>query len=334
MSDNGFESMPNRYDFGGREVCDILRDEVGERHWPAVAYAMQRKYELREGKKPESDDAAKAHWWSEMRDAAIGLGQDPRSHRSTYEEYKRASLPATPAFTAEKKIPLLDHGYVKLIETWGWGEIEVPEAGIIEAARQSTQGSFRGWAQDKRLLAFLQHNKHSTPFEFAGATIEVQAPIFVFREWHRHRTQSYSEMSARYAPLPAFGYVPTLERLLMRNDGANKQAGTAEGAGVLDEQTAWEFQVTLDESYRIFGEQYSAALKAGVPKELARVGMPVGWYSRMRATANLRNWLQFLTLRLDPAAQWEIRQYAEALLNIMRDEFPRTIELFRPAEAA
>lgn len=131
------------------------------------------------------------------------------------------------------KIDVLDHGFVRLIETWGYGDANETEAGIIEAARQSTQGSFRGWEQDEKLLGFLFNNKppHATPFEFAGMVIEVKAPIFVFREWHRHRTQSYNEMSARYAPLPNENYIPTIDRIMMGKDATiNKQAGTIKGA--------------------------------------------------------------------------------------------------------
>jgi thymidylate synthase (FAD) len=90
---------------------------------------------------------------------------------------------------------------------------------------------------DEKLLAFLWDNKHATPFEMAGAIIEVQAPIFVFREWHRHRTQSYNEMSARYTPLPDVNYIPTVERLLM-NSKTNKQAGTVRGAAEMTQQNA------------------------------------------------------------------------------------------------
>ena len=123
------------------------------------------------------------------------------------------------------KYEILDYGYIEFIEAWGrgrdkrcrgWLENHVTETvverepipdyeiGIIEAARQSTQGSFRGWDTDERLLGHLNRNHHKTPFEFAGMVIEVQAPIFVFRECHRHRTQSYNDMSARYAPIPDF----------------------------------------------------------------------------------------------------------------------------------
>src|SRR5690606_14996334 len=101
---------------------------------------------------------------------------------------------------------------LKLIEPWG------SDQRIIESARMSTDGAFRGWGTpdepgDEKLLKFLYENDHSTPFEMAGLTIEVQAPIFVFREWHRHRTQSYNELSARHTPLPDLYYMPSLERV-------------------------------------------------------------------------------------------------------------------------
>ena len=245
---------------------------------------------------------------------------------------------------------LLDHGYIKLIETWGSDE------GIIEAARMSTDGAFRGWGPkcecepengggtfrdgcplhrsadpvplgDEKLLAYLYKNNHSTPFEMAGAIIEVQAPIFVFREWHRHRTQSYNELSARYTPLPDLYYAPTIERLML-NSQTNKQAGRASDAEDLTEEMAQKFQDALRDQYDVCESLYQWGLKRGVPKELARAIMPVGHYSRMRASANLRNWLAFLTLRQAPNAQWEIRQYANVLNGILVERFPRTLELF------
>ena len=244
---------------------------------------------------------------------------------------------------------VLDHGYVREVENWG------SEEGIIEAARMSTGRGFLGWdagpcpvcastalgirsdclpcggvgkvTGDAKLLAFLYNNKHATPFEMAGLIIEVQAPIFVFREWHRHRTQSYNEMSARYIPLPDVNYVPTIERLLI-NSKTNKQAGVIKGAAVLTELTARKFQRELELMYKMQEEFYQWSLDAGVPKELARIDLPVGRYSRMRASANLRNWLAFLTLRSAPAAQWEIRQFADAVGTIIAERFPRTWELF------
>jgi thymidylate synthase ThyX len=509
------------------------------------------------------------------------------------------------------KINVLDHGYVELIEAWGHGKdgqyenddlVHDYEAGIIEAARQSTQGNFRGWDQDAKLLKHLHDNKHATPFEFAGMVLEVQAPIFVFREWHRHRTQclsgdtnialvsprgttfkrsireifdlkyggvrdagpkrhkngyskagtpvtrsarltdawrkrvlpncqnrvlrtldestgifgsapmrdvweagvkeiwavetergivrasakhpfltrsgwanvedisvgeriatggliaaqerpippalrqgigvwtsmmrkrligetdachlcgdtfafddleldhvvpvvqnlklaldeenlkpacrpchrkkitaeqamrqsktawgvrwlpirgkpirvaeemtydlemtgpdhnylanglvvhnSYNEMSARYTPLPDLYYTPERDNVLERANAAvkNRQAQGLK-AGLLDsEADVWLQRV--GNFYRIAEAHYQEALNSGIPKELARLVMPVGHYSRMRASANLRNWLAFLTLRMDSNAQWEIRQYANAVGQIVERYFPQTWKLF------
>lgn len=225
-------------------------------------------------------------------------------------------------------IVVLNDGYVKHIESWGGGEAKIAEAGIVEAARQSTQGSFRGWDKDEKLLRFLWANKHSSPFEFAGMTIEVQAPIMVFREWHRHRTQSYNEMSARYSPMPDVNYIPSVERLMM-SGGANRQAGAVAGSEELTTEKAETFRRLLGEGYARAEVDYQLALQHGVPKELARLVIPVGRCSRMRATANLRNWLAFLTLRMDPSAQWEIRQYADAVGRVIEQEFPKTWAIFR-----
>ncbi len=246
---------------------------------------------------------------------------------------------------------LLDHGYLELVDCWGSDER------IVEAARMSTGKGFLGWGPlhaddcpshtgkktkeadpglipccvakpgDEKLLRYLWEHRHHSPFEMAGLTIEVQAPIMVFREWHRHRTQSYNEMSARYTPLPDLNYVPTVERLML-NAKTNKQAGTIKGAAELTEEAARMYQKMLASQYEDDQSFYEWSLNSGIPKELARIHLPVGRYSRMRASANLRNWLAFLTLRMDQSAQWEIRQYANAVGNLIKDLFPRTWELF------
>lgn len=214
---------------------------------------------------------------------------------------------------------VLDSGYLSVITGWGSDE------SIIEAARMSTNKGFEGWDKDMKLLTYLYNHKHMTPFEMCGMVVEVKAPIFVFREWHRHRTQSYNEMSARYVPMPNENYYPSLDRLLMFG-GANKQA---QSAGVqITEVGAMAYIDSLTELYDKAQQTYEDALRKGVPKELARLVIPVGRYSKMRASANLRNWLQFLTLRMDPNAQWEIRQYAYALGEAIAQRFPRTWELF------
>jgi len=254
-------------------------------------------------------------------------------------------------FEAGNTIAMLDHGYCKFIESWG------SDQGIIETARTSTDKGFLGWEPgicpicngvkevmppsgdawvechsctgkgthigDKRLLKYLWDNLHATPFEFAGMTVEIQAPIFVFREWHRHRTQSYNEMSARYVPLPDLNYIPSIPRLLL-NSSTNKQASSLNDI-ILTPDDAHLYRQALIEHYKSDEEFYQRALKMGVPKELARIHLPVGRYSKMRATGNLRNWLSFLTLRRSPKAQSEIREYAQYGVGYFISElFPRT----------
>jgi thymidylate synthase (FAD) len=225
------------------------------------------------------------------------------------------------------KIEVLDHGYATHIESWGSDE------GIIEAARMSTDGGFVSWdpyeghsSGDAGLLKYLYEHKHSTPFEMGGLTVEIQAPILVFRQWHRHRTQSYNEMSARYTSLPDMNYMPTVERCIVVN-GSNKQArGSTERTPSHAEVLQW--LGALQRSYDLSQEVYQAGLEIGIPKEVARCPVPVARYSRMRASANLRNWLAFLTLRMDPHAQEEIRVYANVVGSFIRKSFPRTWELF------
>ncbi len=261
---------------------------------------------------------------------------------------------------------ILDHGYLDCVEVWG------SDASIIEAARMSTGKGFLGWEPsvcpicdgelvttvpqdkyteplleaakcwacegkgriggDKFLLRRLWVHKHASPFEMAGLIIETRAPIMVFREWHRHRTQSYNEASARYSPLPNLDYVPTVERILINAGGTNKQAGTVAGAASLNETAALDFQADLKLCYARQEAAYQKHLAAGIPKELARLFLTVGRYSKMRASANLRNWLGFLTLRMSEDAQWEIRQFANAVGKLIAVQFPRTWALYRGQE--
>jgi thymidylate synthase (FAD) len=278
--------------------------------------------------------------------------------------------------------PILDRGYIELIEHWGSDER------IIEAARMSTGKGFLGWDPgpcdvcrgtgkatglvlvtdanvkrlqveflghvadppryedtaclacegkgqlrgDAKLLKYLYENWHHTPFEMAGAIFEVQAPIETFRQWQRHRTWGYNEMSARYVPLPDENYLPTIDRLLV-GASANKQAGAAAGATVLTHAAALDWLTKLAEVYDHAESVYKEGIRIGVPKELARLPVPVARYSRMRATSCLRNLLAFITLRSDWSlrgkhAQFEIRQYANTMGTILGELYPRTWELF------
>lgn len=261
------------------------------------------------------------------------------------------------------RIPLLGDGYIELIETWGSDEriIEAarmstdkgflgwkpeiqyvcPECEYTLVDNQPVDRAINCPANpshgrlpyklvhhgDEKLLRYLYEHKHMTPFEMAGAIVEVQAPIFVFREWHRHRTQSFNELSARYTELPDLFYVPSDDRLLMsKQSNANKQS--SDSAATFTQFERDTVRQIITSSCQIARKQYEGLLALGVAREVARVVIPVGQFSRMRASANLRNWLQFLTLRMAPGAQWEIRQYANALGTILYDAFPHTWELF------
>lgn len=263
------------------------------------------------------------------------------------------------------KIKLLDHGYVEFIESWG------SDQRIIESARMSTGKGFLGWDPgpcpdcngsgavhvdegwpagicktcngkgrllgDAKLLRYLYENNHATPFEFGGMVIEVKAPIMVYREWHRHRSQGYNEASARYEPLPDENYIPTVERCMLGGGHLTKQAATIAGAATLTEPSALEWFAELADVYDHIERVYQSGLRRGIPKELARLPVGVGRYSKMRATTNLRMWLAFATLRStakNPAAQWEIRQYADTVGSLLAEHFPRTWEIFSSPKVA
>jgi thymidylate synthase (FAD) len=156
-------------------------------------------------------------------------------------------------------------------------------------------------------------------------TIEVQLPIFVTREWQRHRTQSYNEMSARYAELPELFYIPSGERL---KHGAQSKTNKQGSGEPMSEATVAMAQMSIARSCQVAFEEYRRMLGCGVSRELARTVLPVGAYTRMRATSNLLNWLRFLTLRFHPDAQWEIQQYAKQVHRALCVHYPRTMDLF------
>ena len=139
---------------------------------------------------------------------------------------------------------------------------------------------------------------------------------------------SYNEMSARYTSLPDVNYLPTPERCLSVS-GTNKQAGAIKGSEEITHESVLEWLGELSEVYRQAELVYQSGLRRGIPKEVARLPVPVGRYSRMMASANLRNWLAFLTLRMDEKAQWEIRQFANEVGKLIAVKFPRTWEVYK-----
>jgi thymidylate synthase (FAD) len=253
-------------------------------------------------------------------------------------------------------LKVLDYGYVRLIDFMGSDE------GIVEAARMSTDKGFISWDPYRRcktckkwlhsvelmptdlycsngtidhdwenypngdvgLLDNLWRKKHATPFEMGELVIEVQAPLLVFREWMRHRTQSYNEFSARYAVMPNLHYKPDKSRI-QKQSTANKQ-GSAE---VLDDEAYInEILDAIEKEQQSIYDNYDGWVEHGLAREVARLNTPVSRYSKMRAKGNIRNWFQFLNLRMRPDAQYEIRQYANEVAKIISWLWPKAYGFF------
>lgn len=218
------------------------------------------------------------------------------------------------------EIKVLDHGLVRLVDHMG------NDLSIVRAARVSYDADWRTGddaGKDEKLIAYLMKNHHTSPFEAVTFTFEVKAPLFVFRQWHRHRTWSYNEVSARYSELPEEFYVPELSDITTQST-SNKQMRT----------DAQHPQAVLMQSYMRKSMMdafalYKELLAQGCPRELARSVLPTSTYSRMFATVDLHNLFHFLRLRLHEHAQKEIRVYAEAMLELVEPIVPYAVAAFK-----
>ena len=221
-------------------------------------------------------------------------------------------------------IDVLDHGVVRLVNHMG------DDLSVVRNARVSYNAAWRAGKDsnsDEHLINYLIRNDHSTPFEAVTFTFEVMAPLFVLRQWHRHRVQSYNELSARYRELPELFYVPSPEQVGVQST-TSKQARnfvnlTAEELSDLRVQLA-DYESDCREDFRL----YQRLLKAGWPRELARMKLPLSTYSHMFTTVNLWNLFRFIKLRTHVHAQYEIRQYAWALYSLARTVVPISIDAF------
>jgi thymidylate synthase (FAD) len=204
---------------------------------------------------------------------------------------------------------------------------------IVRAARVSYDAAWRARedeGKDEKLIKYLWKHHHTTPFEACTVTFEVKAPIFVFRQWHRHRTQSYNEVSARYTELPDEFYVPTIENI-------GQQSKSSKQARVISKEQennpnyfgsrAGEIEAYVNVCTKQF-KAYKLLLDSGWPRELARMVLPLSTYSKMFTTMNLRNLFHFLELRLHSHAQYEIRVYAEAIKELVRPLYPIAVSAF------
>lgn len=231
-----------------------------------------------------------------------------------------------PGFT----IPVLDHGFVRYIDHMG------SDARIVEAARISFNQPSKGDEKDRKLLEYLYRNKHTSPFEMAKLTLNVKMPIFVMRQWVRHRMQNLNEVSARYTELPNEFYIPKKWRKNL-GAGQNKQqsvveedwdaeAADANGSKLipLNQYFSDEVKTHCVESYRLYKE----LIDAGVARELARMVLPINIYTEIYCCWDLKNLLHFITLREDAHAQAEIQEYSRAIKQICEWLFPWTMQAY------
>jgi thymidylate synthase (FAD) len=247
------------------------------------------------------------------------------------------------------RIEVLDHGYVELIDSMG-GDLN-----IVNGARQSFDDAsvlhhnachsvvnrdndcncdtVNGGAsvtalrnllsiKDKGLLNFLMRERHTSPFELVQVELAVQLPIFVAREWMRHRTQSFNEMSARYTQMPRLFYVPAEIREQKGKPGAYYYEPMS------DRVMAVRARQRIEAMCNVAFDEYEYLMSEGVAKEQARLVLPVGTYTKMVVSANLLNWMRFLSLRNHEHAQYEIRVYAEAIEELLQQVAPVAMEKF------
>jgi len=215
----------------------------------------------------------------------------------------------------DNKIDVLDHGFVRLVDSMG-NDLSVSRAARVSYNEEWRAGEDEG--SDTRLIKYLNKNKHHTPFESVVFTFEIKAPIFVFRQWHRHRTWTYNELSARYRELPEEFYIPHGDNIAPQAK-SNKQGRETDG---FDSEQKSEVKDLILYSCKESFDAYRALLATGVAKELARMVLPVNTYSHMFATVNLLNLMRFLSLRDHSHAQYEIRVYAEAMRDLAKTVAP------------
>lgn len=215
------------------------------------------------------------------------------------------------------KINVLDHGHVTLVDFMG------TDSSIVQAARVSYGPGTKSVSEDKQLIRYMMRHKHTSVFEQVVFKFHVKAPIFVFRQWHRHRTLSLNELSARYSVMKDECYIPAPEHICSQSN-TNKQ-----GRGnQLTEHQAEEIRGRLLTGQEEAFTDYQQFINVGLARELARLNLPVSTYSEMYFTQNLHNLFHFLKLRMDAHAQYEIRVYANAIYELIKPIVPISCEAF------
>jgi thymidylate synthase (FAD) len=222
-------------------------------------------------------------------------------------------------------ISVLDHGFVRLIDWMG------DDKRIVEAARISYKSPSKGDEQDRKLLEYLWKNKHTSPFEMIKVAFNIKLPIFVMRQYVRHRMQNLNEVSARYTQLPNEFYIPKEWR---KQDTKNKQGSVqtenwnpyVDGTYVLDDdnKATNQFKTHCLTSYDL----YQRMIESGISREMARMVLPVNVYTEIYCCWDMKNLLHFIKLREDNHASWEIQEYARAIKSICKELFPWTMDAY------
>jgi thymidylate synthase (FAD) len=212
------------------------------------------------------------------------------------------------------RIDVLDKGFVRLVDAMGG------DGAVVDAARVCYDSRSKGEAQDRGLIAYLMKHDHHTPFEHAVFKFHVSTPLFVARQWFRHRMASYNEVSGRYTEMKDEFYIPARWR---SQDSVNRQGSTA-----TDALSHGALSAKLETQVRSAVRVYRELLAAGAARELARLVLPLNLYTQFYWTVNCRSLMNFISLRADEHAQWEMQQYALALAEFFRRRMPWTWAAF------
>jgi thymidylate synthase (FAD) len=216
-------------------------------------------------------------------------------------------------------IPCLDHGFVRVVDYMG------DDAAVVQAARVSYGKGTRKVSDDRGLIRYLIRHRHTTPLEMCEIKLHVKLPIFVARQWIRHRTANVNEYSARYSVLDNEFYLPRPEDLAVQS--ANNKQGRGE---VLTMEQAAEVLALLRRDAETAYESYETLMERfELARELARISLPVSWYTQWYWKIDLHNLLHFLSLRMDKHAQYEIRVYGDAIGSLVAAWVPLVWEAFK-----
>lgn len=248
--------------------------------------------------------------------------------RETRAETRRATVPALEAMLYQAT-PVLDHGFVRVVDYMG------DDGAVVQSARVSYGRGTKAANEDRGLIRYLMRHRHSTPFEMCEIKYHVKLPIFVARQWIRHRTANVNEYSARYSVMDREFYIPEPAQLAAQSSSNRQGRGDVlegeDAARVLDmlredatrnyDHYAW--MLNEDEA----GEPLEPG-RSGLARELARMNLTLNTYTQWYWKTDLHNLLHFLSLRADSHAQYEIRVYAEAMLETVKAWVPLTFEAF------